>query len=314
VAVVARIAIGKRADAPFAEAGDSVEQKPTAHRRFVMTTVVAAIDNTAAARPVLAAAAAFANLLDAEVEAVHAREDGERMARAAAEAAGVPLRTLPAPVVAALQEEAGTADVAAVVVGARAHRVGRRPAGHVALRLAASLPKPLVVVPPDARIAGAFASILVPLNGTRTTAAALAETLALARQHELDVTVLHVHELASLPLFTDQPQHELRAWAQEFLQRHCTHPEQVRLVTRVGLPGQHLLALADEIESDLIALGWAQDLTEGRAAVVREALERSRVPVLLVPVTVPVATAAIAQPEAEPVESRSLTATGLGRA
>ena len=138
-----------------------------------------------------------------------------------------------------------------------------------------------------------FRHILVPLNGTQTTAAALAETLTLARERELEVTVLHVHELDSLPLFTDQPQHELTAWAQEFLQRHCPHPEQVRLVTRVGLPGQHLLALADEIDADLIALGWAQELAEGHAAVVREALERSHVPVLLVPVTAPVAAAAV---------------------
>ena len=42
-----------------------------------MNIVLAAIDNTAAARPVLAAAVAFADLLDAEVEAVHAREDGD---------------------------------------------------------------------------------------------------------------------------------------------------------------------------------------------------------------------------------------------
>ena len=38
-----------------------------------------------AARPVLAAATAFADLLNAEVEALHAREDGDRTARAAAD-------------------------------------------------------------------------------------------------------------------------------------------------------------------------------------------------------------------------------------
>lgn len=42
----------------------------------------------------------------------------------------------------------------------------------------------------------------------------------------------------------------------------------------------------------MIALGWAQELAEGRAAVVREALERSRVPVLLVPVAAQVDVAA----------------------
>jgi nucleotide-binding universal stress UspA family protein len=154
--------------------------------------------------------------------------------------------------------------------------------------------------------------MLVPLNGTQTTAAALAETLTLAHKRELEVTVLHVHELASLPLFTDQPQHELTAWAHEFLQRHCPHPEHVRLVTMVGLPGEHLLTLADEIDADLIALGWAQDLAEGHAAVVREALERGHTPVLLVPVTVPAALARLPDKELR-LQARSLTGATAGR-
>jgi hypothetical protein len=103
---------------------------------------------------------------------------------------------------------------------------------------------------------------------------------------------LHVHELDSLPLFTDQPQHELTAWAQEFLRRHCPHPEHVRLEVRIGVPGQHVLNVAEQIGADLIALGWAQELAGGRAAVVHEALERSRVPVLLVPVSAQVDAAA----------------------
>jgi hypothetical protein len=259
-----------------------------------VTRVLAAIDNTAAARPVLRAATAFADLLNAEVEAIHAREDGDRIARAAAEAAGVPLRRTPAQVVPALQEEGGAADVAALVLGARAVAAGSRPAGHVALQLAVSLPKPLLIVPPDAVVPSVFARILVPLNGKRTTAAALAETLTLACDRELEVVVLHVHELDSLPLFTDQPQHELTAWTQEFLRRHCPHPEQVRLEVRIGVPGQHVLGVAEEMNPDMIALGWSQELAEGRAAVVREALERSRVPVLLVPVGAQAAVAASA--------------------
>jgi hypothetical protein len=40
---------------------------------------------------------------------------------------------------------------------------------------------------------------------------------------------------------------------------------------------------ADEVRADLIALAWAQDLRGTRATVVREALARGRLPVLLVP-------------------------------
>ena len=42
--------------------------------------------------------------------------------------------------------------------------------------------------------------------------------------------------------------------------------------------------MAEECGCDVIALGWSQELAAGRAAVVRETLERSSRPLLLVPV------------------------------
>ena len=248
-----------------------------------MSKVVAAIDNSSAARPVLATAAAVARLLSAELEAVHVRVDGARTAQAAAAAAGLPLRVLSGRAVESLLR-AGEADgVFALVLGARATRSGRRPAGHVALELALSLGKPLVVVPPHAPAPLAVERILVPLDGTAATAGALANTLRLARNRALEVIVLYVHDEARIPLFGDQPQHELEAWTHEFLARHCPHPEDVRLELRTGVPATHVLKVAEEAKADLIALAWSQTLEPGRAAVVREALERSRVPLLLVP-------------------------------
>jgi nucleotide-binding universal stress UspA family protein len=249
-----------------------------------MNKVLAAIDNSAAARPVLAVARTLADVLAVDVEAVHVREDGERNAHAAAVAAGIPLRSIGKPVLAALAEEGRAPEVVAVVLGARAVRSGRRPAGHVALELALSLPKPLVVVPPDARLRNGLRRILVPVNGRRTTAVALAETLMLASGREIELVVLHVHDEGTIPLFSDQRQHELESWGREFLRRHCPHPERVRLEVRVGIPGESVLEVADETSSDAIALGWSQDLAAGHAAVVRAVLERSAVPVLLVPV------------------------------
>lgn len=55
------------------------------------------------------------------------------------------------------------------------------------------------------------------------------------------------------------------------------------------------------MDPDLIALGWSQELAGGGAAVVREALERSRVPVLLVPVGAPIAMAAARLAEPLPI-------------
>jgi len=253
-----------------------------------MTKILAAIDNSAAARPVLAVATALANLLAVDVEALHVREDGDRNARAAASAAGVPLRSATKPVIGALVEAGRSAQVAGVVLGARGVEGGRRPAGHVALELALSLPKPLVVVPPAAPVPIELCRILVPLNGRRTTAVALAETLMLASRQELELVVLHVHDQASIPLFSDQRHHEVESWAQEFLRRHCPYPERVQLEVRIGIAGENVVSVAEEVSADMIALGWSQDLSPGHAAVVREVLQRSGVPVLLVPTLVEV--------------------------
>jgi nucleotide-binding universal stress UspA family protein len=253
-----------------------------------MTKILAAIDNSAAARPVLAVAAALADVLAVDVEALHVREDGDRNARAAATAAGVPLHLTTKPVIRALTEAGRSPQVVGVVLGARGVETGRRPVGHVALELALSLSKPLVVVPPAARLPIELRRILVPLNGRRTTAVALAETLMLASREQLELVVLHVHDEASIPLFSDQEHHELESWAQEFLRRHCPYPERVRLEVRIGIPGENVLKVAGEMSADMIALGWSQDLSPGHAAVVREVLERSGIPVLLVPTVVEV--------------------------
>ena len=125
--------------------------------------------------------------------------------------------------------------------------------------------------------------ILVPLNGRELSTSTLAQTLRLAVHRKLEVIVLHVHDQESIPLFSDQRQHELESWADEFLRRHCLNPELVRLETRIGTPSENVLQVADDTSADLIALGWSQDLGPGRAAVIRAALERSRVPLLLVP-------------------------------
>ena len=111
----------------------------------------------------------------------------------------------------------------------------------------------------------------MPLNGGELSASTLAQTLMLAAHRKLEVIVLHVHDEGSIPLFSDQRQHELESWADEFLRRHCLNPELVRLETRIGTPSENVLQVADDTSADLIALGWSQDLGPGRAAVIRAA-------------------------------------------
>ena len=66
--------------------------------------VLIALDNSLGARAVLASGRALAALLDANVEALHVRVNGDRTVRDTAEAAGLPLRTTSGPVIDCLVE------------------------------------------------------------------------------------------------------------------------------------------------------------------------------------------------------------------
>jgi nucleotide-binding universal stress UspA family protein len=245
--------------------------------------VLAALDNTVSAGPVAEFAAALARVLTAEVEALHVLDDGER-AIAAAEQAGVRIRTERGDVDARLRKAAEADDVVAVVLG-RSRPSGGGPAGAVALDLATTLPKPVAVVPVDAAHPGRLARALIPLEGTRPTSLAPQRTIALARDAGLELVAVHVLDAASAPPFTDQPQHETVAWTSEFLARYAPcPPEDVRLERRVGDPVEEIVSVAHEIDADVVALGWSQDLAGGRARIVRAALETAKLPVLLIPV------------------------------
>jgi nucleotide-binding universal stress UspA family protein len=249
-----------------------------------MSKVLAALDNSVAAQPVLSTARALAPTLDAQVEAVHVRTDGDGVPARAARAAGVGLRELDGEPVPTLIAAAHEDDVVALVVGARGTPLGKRPLGATALAVATAVGKPVVVVPPDARHPGRLRRVLVPLEGTVSTSLAPRGVIELARETDLDVLIVHVRDAESLPVFTDQPQHEATAWAEEFLARWCPWGVgTARLEVRVGRPEEVVTGVADELDADLVALGWGRQLAAGRGPVVRAALGRT-VPVILIPV------------------------------
>ena len=252
-----------------------------------MKKVIAALDNSAAAATVLATAQKLGPVFGAEIDAVHVGEDGDRIAAAAAAAAGLELRRLEGDVVPALAGAAAKEDAVVLVVGARGLPSGRE-LGSTALEVITSQPKPVVVVPPDAERPGRLERVLVPLEGTPVTSLAPKTLIQLADDAQIEVVVLHVHDEATLPLFTDQPQHEADAWREEFVARYCPWGiGSVRVDVRVGRREEEILRAAAEAEADLIAIGWAQKLAAGRAPIVHELLERGRTPVLLIPLRLP---------------------------
>jgi hypothetical protein len=139
--------------------------------------------------------------------------------------------------------------------------------------------------------------LLIPIESGVSASLTPKAVVELAQGSSLEVVVVHVREPTALPAFSDQPQHEQAAWSREFLRRYCPWGiGSVRLEVRIGNADELVPLVADEASVDIIALGWSQELAEGRAPIVRASLSRGKLPVMLVPVEVP---SARAQPVAK---------------
>ena len=248
-----------------------------------MSRVLAAIDDSAASRPVLEAAQALAPALGARVEAIHVSEDGGRTACACAERVGLSLRVVAGDPLEAVATSAGDDDVAVVAVGARA-RPGHRQAGHFGPALANRIDKPVLVVPPEFHAPDRVRRALLAMEGTLSKAKTAKRVIELAADAGLELTVVHVDDEASIPSFSDQVQHETDAYAREFLARYAPGAPRARLEFRIGAPADEILASAEATRAELLAVGWPQSEDPERGPVAREVLGRSRVPVLLVAV------------------------------
>jgi nucleotide-binding universal stress UspA family protein len=248
-----------------------------------VTTVIAAIDASPAARPVIEAAAGIAALLHADVEAVHVEEGPHETPEAVARRGAVAFRTLPGPVEPTLLAAVSEPGVVAAVLGARSSPGGRRPVGSTALHVLQRTATPIVVVPPDSVSATPrrFRRLLIPLEGSDAASQAVLDGLCPFLGDDVDLVVLHVFTPATAPRIMDRPGRDLAVLADEFLRRHC--PTATGLEWRAGSVPDAVMAVAPEVDADLVVLSWAQDISPTRAAVVREVLGRSKIPVLLLP-------------------------------
>jgi nucleotide-binding universal stress UspA family protein len=254
-----------------------------------MDSVLAAIDNSPSAQAVTQTALSIAEWFEATVSALHVREDSSRVPLEVTNAAGIALHETTGSPIDAIVAAADEPDVVAVVLGARGEHGGPQPAGHTALEVITRVNKPVVVVPPDGTRGARITRILIPLEGTDESSEAISDMLAHAARRGVDILVLHVHTPDAVPPFQDQPHHQIEAWQQEFLARFVSAPPaRVKIIQHVGAPAERVAAATRDAEVDLLALGWSQNLSPGRAEVVREALAQSAIPVLLVPAREPI--------------------------
>jgi nucleotide-binding universal stress UspA family protein len=249
---------------------------------FAGDVVLAALDDSPAARPVAEFALSLGRLLRCRAEAVHVGTVTARTATATAEAVGLPCRNLPGEPVTAIADAVEAPAVRLAVLGAHRLPGSRGPIGGTALAVAQRVSKPVVVVPPDYRPADAVRRLVLPLSGAPDVAALVAATVHAATENLVEVVALHVFDAQTVPRCWDQPQHEEPAWREEFLARF-TPAVPVRLLLRTGSVAAAVNAVVHEEQADLVVLAWAQDVSPGHGEVVRQVLAEVAVPVTLVP-------------------------------
>jgi nucleotide-binding universal stress UspA family protein len=249
-----------------------------------MRTVLAALDASAVARPVLETALGLAELTGATVEAVHVRDGPSETPEWLSARVGVPLHVLDGPVQDSLLTALADPATILAVFGARAIPGGRRPVGGTALRVLERANKPIAVVPPEAVGVSPrpFRRLLLPLEGSEQSSRPVAESLEPLIVGEVEVVVLHVFTAATVPPALDRPDRDLSLWGDEFMARFC--PRAARIELRAGAVGDRVADVCEDLDVDLVVLSWLQDSSPGHAAVIRDVLTRSHIPVLLLPV------------------------------
>jgi nucleotide-binding universal stress UspA family protein len=246
-----------------------------------MNTLLAALDTSPGAAAVLDTALRLGKLTGDTVEAVHVRDGPTESLEWLAAQAEVDLRLLEGPVETTLLAAVEEPGVDIAVFGARATTGGRR-IGSNALHVLKSTDKPVAVVPPDVQhIDQPFRRLLVPLEGSEHSSSPIVDTLCPLVVADVELVVLHVFTAATVPPVLDRPNRDLAMWGSEFLARHC--PNASRIELRSGSIAARVNDVCQAEHADLIVLSWSQDSSLGRAAVVRDVLAHSTVPVLLIP-------------------------------
>lgn len=168
--------------------------------------------------------------------------------------------------------------------------------GRVAEGVLRGVTTPVVVVPPQLGEAPwAPHTLLLPLDGTPASAAAVAHAQRIAHAAGARIVLLHVtapglaaaEEAGTLPtpLYTDQPQHEWPAWRDEFRSRAACNTKDgdaMRVHVAQGAPGPEALRAAAAERADLVLVAWHGVLEAAHAATLRTLLTGARCPVMVV--------------------------------
>ena len=192
--------------------------------------------------------------------------------------------------------------IALVVLTTHGHIVEEgRSLGRVAEQVVAQATRPILLIRPEAaslRHDRPLQRLVLPLDGTPTTATLLTPACELASRLGAAIDVLYVagpgqplpDEPGSIaaPRYVDQPQHEWPQWANEMIERlaaasgKCPPDVPTRTFLVQGDIGEEIARFAAEHHSDAVVLARRSHLEPGHAGVLRAVLDTTPCPVLLV--------------------------------
>lgn len=236
----------------------------------------------------IAAARGFAAAAGWEARTVHVRAAGEQCP---ARPPGADHAELVGDAPGELIALVARGDVDGVAVGLRAG--GGMGLGRVAEALLAAFAVPVLLVRPGMRPLAGLRRVLVPLEGTPSTCAAMRFAEAVLCRPGREVVMLNVAtartpaEAGSLPAprIIDEDYYDWQEWQDEFSRRfarccqRCAH----RVAVVAGDPPAAVVREARDLEADLIVLTWRGTFDGGHGRVVRRALEESPCALLVVP-------------------------------
>jgi nucleotide-binding universal stress UspA family protein len=169
--------------------------------------------------------------------------------------------------------------------------------GRVAEGVLRDAPCPVVLVQPERGLTPwALRKILLPHDGTPTTAAALAPAADLASRAGAELLVLYVAApggrqpaepgTLAAPRYVDQQHHEWSSWASEFLERltalgACPLAMRCRLLLGAGEPGAEIVRVAGKQGCNLIVLGWRGHLEAKRGLTMKAVIRNAACPVFV---------------------------------
>ncbi|MDP2307767.1 MAG: universal stress protein [Pseudomonadota bacterium] len=265
--------------------------------------VIVPLDGSVEARAALPVARALAKMEGATLHVLHVSEsrlappDADQRLRVSGEGDSLVVDTFGGDPAAAILAASTRWGASILVLSSHCgHPRPRSGLGSVAEAVLLAAGVPVVFVHPSRGEAEwAPRLLLLPLDGTPTSAQAVTHGARLARESGARLSLLHVAGPGSChtceagtirpPIYADQPQHEWPAWRDEFLARSVCHddvPDGLSMNVAHGSPGAETVRVAATDHADLIVMGWHGVLDEHHGATLRTVLSEATCPVMVI--------------------------------